>query len=81
MWGYRFICEMAKRCQNRDWIKFDDVCPYSISHTKQRKVLPFVADYHFDRYCGRYTISTWVNYKQSKRRKLYWRLHPQYKRW
>lgn len=78
---FTYINRVAQRWQQRKWMKLDDVAPYNYKHRKQRGVLEFVAEYHFERYIGR--LPTRRNaqvHRLSKRKKLYWFLHPQYVR-
>ncbi len=77
--GYRFINEMIQRWQDRPWIKFDVSTPYHLGHRRERGHLPFVGQYHFKRYC-KFGHTRWQSYKHSKMKKLYWRLHPEYKK-
>lgn len=82
MWGWKFINKMGQHWQDKDWMKIDDVTPYNLSHRKQRGLLSCVGEYHFRRYCGSTnTSSTWAIYQAGKRKKLYWKLHPQYVTW
>lgn len=79
----RFINEMCQHWQDKPWKKLDTVTPYWLGHRHQRDVLPCVAEYHFKRYCakGGWSDSIAQIHKNSKRKKLYWNLHPEYKNW
>lgn len=81
MWGYKFINRMCQHWQDKDWMKIDDVTPYNLEHRAERGVLPCVGAYHFRRYCGRATGPIWAIYQAGKRKKLYWKLHPQQGCW
>lgn len=80
MWGYKFLNKMCQHWQDKDWMKIDDVTPYNLAHREQRGLLPCVGEYHFKRYCGG-CGDVGAIHKASKRKKLYWKLHPQYVNW
>jgi hypothetical protein len=81
MWGYRFLNEMCQHWQDKPWKQLDEVTPYNIRHRRQRGVLDCVGEFHFRRYCGAGWDDIGQIHKASKRKKLYWRLHPEYKDW
>jgi hypothetical protein len=62
---------MQRQCQNwqdqSSWRKHDDTCPYWMGHSKRKRALKCVGDYHFNQYCR----------ASARLRKLYWKLHPQ----
>lgn len=82
---------MSRICQGwqaRDWIKYSDVCPYSIAHREKMHQPEFVKESLFRLYCSNTrmlmrraprAIGTvkrgGSEYRHGKLYKLYWRLH------
>ena len=82
MWGDAFLNKMCQRWRDKTWIKLDDTVPYNFHHRYhyRRETLSCVAKYHFDRYLVAAAWGAANVHKASKRKKLYWRLHPEYKK-